>query len=228
MVEEKFLFDEGVKEIMMSLLSMGALAYEADYVEKQLSKRPEPIEQKIEALSKAVKISPKLSFDQAMEKMMAYYKGSHVDNPASHDKSSDNKLLEFIKSHEKFSPTPYKDYKQISIGYGTKALPNETSITEEEAEKRLIKTMKLHRDAVIREGNHWGYNWNNNQIDALTSFRYNVGNLKRLTQNGSRSNDEISKMILRYDKAGGESLPGLTARRKAEQLMFLKGINDDV
>jgi hypothetical protein len=43
-------FDEGVKEILMTLLSLGATMYETDYVLDQLNKRPEPIEQKIQAV----------------------------------------------------------------------------------------------------------------------------------------------------------------------------------
>lgn len=50
-------FDEGVKEILMTLLSLGATAYETDYIINQLNKRPEPIEQKIQALNKAEQIA---------------------------------------------------------------------------------------------------------------------------------------------------------------------------
>ena len=43
-------FDEGYKEILMGLLSLGATAYETDYILKALKERPEPIEQKIDSL----------------------------------------------------------------------------------------------------------------------------------------------------------------------------------
>jgi hypothetical protein len=43
-------FDEGVKEILLSLLSVGATMKGTDYMLDQLKKRPEPIEQKIQAL----------------------------------------------------------------------------------------------------------------------------------------------------------------------------------
>jgi len=45
-------FDEGIKEILLTLLSVGATMYETDYILDQLNKRPEPIEQKIQALNK--------------------------------------------------------------------------------------------------------------------------------------------------------------------------------
>jgi hypothetical protein len=72
MKEDLLIFDEGVKEIMMSLFSLGATAYEVDYVTQQLKNRPEPIEQKLEALSQAKKVKPNLSFDQAYQKLMDY------------------------------------------------------------------------------------------------------------------------------------------------------------
>lgn len=50
-------FDEGVKEILMTLLSVGATMYETDYILDQLKKRPEPIEQKIQALDKVEQVA---------------------------------------------------------------------------------------------------------------------------------------------------------------------------
>ena len=57
-------FDEGVKEIVMTMLSLGATAYEADYVLDQLKKSPEPIEQKIAAVKQADNIIKSPKFDQ--------------------------------------------------------------------------------------------------------------------------------------------------------------------
>lgn len=57
-------FDEGVKEILMTLLSLGATMYEADYIDKQLFKRPEPVEQKIEALKLAADKIDSPKFDR--------------------------------------------------------------------------------------------------------------------------------------------------------------------
>tara|TARA_R110002167_G_scaffold69672_1_gene196270 strand:+ start:242 stop:904 length:663 start_codon:yes stop_codon:yes gene_type:complete len=57
-------FDEGVKEIVMTMLSLGATAYEADYILDQLKKTPEPIEQKIAAVKQADDIIKSPKFDQ--------------------------------------------------------------------------------------------------------------------------------------------------------------------
>ena len=68
----------------------------------------------------------------------------------------------------------------------------------------------------------YGYDWDSDQITALTSFTYNLGagNLEKLLEGGSRGDEEISNMILEYNKAGGKVLPGLVKRRKAEAALF--------
>src|SRR4030067_364522 len=42
-----------------------------------------------------------------------------------------------LKDFEGFSAKPYGDYKQTSIGYGTRAQPGETSLSEADATARL-------------------------------------------------------------------------------------------
>lgn len=67
-------FDEGVKEILLGLLHIGATAYETDYILKQLDKRPEPIEQKITAVKKADDIISSPKFDQVAAKVIQQLK----------------------------------------------------------------------------------------------------------------------------------------------------------
>lgn len=225
--------NEGVKELVLALLSMAANAYTVNYVYNVLEKRPEPVEQKIQAL-KQVEHSPKMEqdpvFDDAVEKILKHYTHKvktilpskpYPNRPEKIENSVSGSLVNFIKSHEHFSETPYWDYKQYSIGYGTKAHPTDVKISEKEASKRLIKVIKNHRDAVLKAKKQWGYDWTPKQIDALTSFRFNIGSIGKLTNNGTRDNNTIAKKILEYDKAGGKSLGGLTARRKAERSMFV-------
>ena len=57
-------FDEGVKEIVMTMLSLGATAYETDYILNQLNKSSEPIEHKITAVKQADNIIKSPKFDQ--------------------------------------------------------------------------------------------------------------------------------------------------------------------
>jgi|GEM_PF-5038661 len=133
------------------------------------------------------------------------------------------KLVDFIKQFEGFHPKRYWDHKQWSIGYGTKAKPGETTITQQEAEQRLMRQIKKRRALVEEYGKQHGYNWTNEQINALTSFHYNLGSIKRLTQNGTRSDKQIAKKILAYHRANGKPLTGLKKRRKAEQQLFIRG-----
>ena len=70
---------------------------------------------------------------------------------------------------------------------------------------------------------------NKNQLDALTSFAYNLGlgALKRSTLlkvlNAGNFN-EAANQFLRWDKANGKTLSGLTRRREAERNLFLSEV----
>ena len=134
----------------------------------------------------------------------------------------DGDLVNMVKQFEGFNEQAYGDYSQMSIGYGTKATQGETSITEQEAEQRLVSELKSHEDRVVKIAKKYGYKFTKNQISALTSFDYNTGSIAMLTANGTRSIDEISNMLLAYNKAGGEVLGGLVKRRQKEQDLFNK------
>lgn len=60
-------FDEGVKEILLVLLNLGAGLYETNYILSLLKDRPEPIEQKIEGLKQAEDKINSLKFDKAAQ-----------------------------------------------------------------------------------------------------------------------------------------------------------------
>jgi lysozyme len=118
----------------------------------------------------------------------------------------------------------YWDYAQYSIGFGTRATGENEILTREQAEARLAEEVAGFREGVISRSQRWGYTWSENQINALTSFSYNLGlgALGQLTANGSRSNTEIATKMLLYVNAGGERLPGLVNRRAREQALFLR------
>ncbi len=67
-------FDEGYKEILMGLLSLGATAYETDYILKALKERPEPIEQKIDAVEKADELIASPKFDKVASELLQQLK----------------------------------------------------------------------------------------------------------------------------------------------------------
>ena len=134
-------------------------------------------------------------------------------------------LIDFIKTTEGFRARPYGDYKQLSIGYGTKANSPDEVIDEKEAEKRMIEKLTGFQKTVLGYNSKYGYNWDQSQIEALTSFTYNAGegNLIKLLAGGKRSNEEIASKMKEYNKAGGEINQGLVKRREVEMSLFAGG-----
>ena len=151
-----------------------------------------------------------------------------TQNKSSPDKEvskTPSNLVEFIIELEDFSPTAYDDFKQTSIGYGTKATSKNQTITEPEARKLMEKDLDAARKTVLKLKETAGYDWNENQVDALTSFTYNLGagNLRKLTENGTRGDEEIADMLPEYKYAGGKVRDGLVKRRAAELKLFNEG-----
>lgn len=64
-------FDEGVKEILMTLASLGATIYETDYVLKELEKRPESTQQLVQAVKIADEKIDDNRFDQVAQDVIA-------------------------------------------------------------------------------------------------------------------------------------------------------------
>jgi len=134
-------------------------------------------------------------------------------------------LLEMIKAKEGFSAKAFWDHKQWSIGYGTQAKDGSEVISKEEAEKRLSADVEKRKAYVLTFGKKNGYNWGEQQVDALTSFIYNLGYgaLDSVTGKGKRSNEEIAKAMLQYNKASGQVSAGLAKRRGEETALFSGG-----
>ena len=158
--------------------------------------------------------------------------------PAQPVSTYSERLLNYIKSTERFTPTAFWDKKQWTNGYGTKAKspaggsddpgPKET-VNESTALSRMTDYLQNAVTGVVDYGKKKGYQWTQGQVDALTSFSYNlgIGRLNQITDDGKRSNEEIAAKLLAYNKAVKkdnpreyEELPGLTKRRQEELAMF--------
>lgn len=66
------------------------------------------------------------------------------------------------------------------------------------------------------------------QSDALVSFTYNLGvgalaYSTLLRELNAKHYAKAANEFLKWDKAGGRQLPGLTRRRRAERRLFLRG-----
>ena len=131
-------------------------------------------------------------------------------------------LVNYIKSVEGFTPKATWDYQQYTNGYGTEAKGPDEVITEQEADRRLREKLQKTQDFVSSYLTKNGYEFNRGQLDALTSFTYNLGpgGLKQLTDNGKRSFEEIKEKMVLYNMAGGKVLTGLQRRRNQELQMF--------
>lgn len=143
------------------------------------------------------------------------------------------KCIKLVKKFEGLYLKAYRDEVGVwTIGYGItnadKAITKVTvkaglKITEKTADNWLEKALnKKYLPKVMKYNSK--YKWNQNEIDALVSFAYNIGSIDMLTANGTRSRATIAAKMLQYNKAGGKVLNGLTRRRKAERELFLTAV----
>lgn len=139
--------------------------------------------------------------------------------------------VDLIKSFEGWYAKAYKDPVGIwTIGYGhtdmagpPKVTPNLT-LTREEGEELLRRDLKKYQAGVERLVK---VSLNDNQYGALVSFTYNLGegNLGKSTLLRKLNQGDYvgaSKEFAKWDKAEGKVLKGLTRRREAERVLFLK------
>ncbi len=134
-------------------------------------------------------------------------------------------LLDVVMGFEGWNPQAYGDYKQWSVGYGTKAKHPGEVIDQEEGKRRLQAELDQARGYVTQKFP----NLAPNQADALTSFTYNLGpgwmsQPTRLRAALEKGDAQAAAQVMQlYNKAGGEVLPGLVKRRASEAAMFLGG-----
>jgi GH24 family phage-related lysozyme (muramidase) len=140
-------------------------------------------------------------------------------------------LVALVKKSEGFAATPYFDRTQYSVGFGTKAKSTGERLTVEEANQRLLNELLYKRSRVQKMVK---VPINNNQLDALTSFAFNVGEgalgestlLKKLNSGDYAG---AAKEFLRWNKGKHrgvkQALPGLTKRRNSEMQLFLSQSN---
>lgn len=141
-----------------------------------------------------------------------------------------DKGIALIKQFEGCKLTAYQDSVGVwTIGYGWtqpvdgKSIRAGMTIKQETAE-RLLKTGLVRYESdvsrLVKVGMTQG------QFDALVSFTYNLGarslstsTLLRKLNTGDYAG--AADEFLRWNKAGGKVLNGLTRRREAERALFL-------
>ena len=141
------------------------------------------------------------------------------------------KGLELIKQFEGLSLTPYVCAGGINtIGYGNTYYTNgkkvtlqDKPITIQQAEELLkfsLSTYEKAVDSFCRD------DISQSQFDALVSFAYNLGTgaLQKSTLikkvNANPKDVTIADEFLKWNKANGRVLAGLTKRRQAEANLY--------
>lgn len=135
------------------------------------------------------------------------------------------KGIALIKEFEGLRLEAYKCQADVwTIGYGhTREVKPGDSITEETAERMLVDDVRVFELAVERALTIPVTQY---QFDALVSLAFNIGAnafagstlVKKLNAGDMKG---AADEFLRWNKAGGRVLNGLTRRREAERALFL-------
>lgn len=143
--------------------------------------------------------------------------------------------VDFVKSFEGFSATPYIDCVGVkTLGYGMtgKEIAGLTSVTEAQAAQMLEDLMNTQYATPIKSYlDSKGVKLNQNQFDALVSMAYNIGTAgllgSTLMKNivaGVRDVATITANFTAWSKGtvNGQltTIAGLLRRRQAEAKMF--------
>jgi lysozyme len=153
-------------------------------------------------------------------KALALFRETHT--PVQH---ISDRGVQFIASFEGYYGDPYLDPVGVpTIGYGHTGpdVYRLGHLTKQGALALLKHDLVSYEDGVkqritvaLTQGG----------LDALTSFAYNLGagalddGIASKVNHGDKRG--AADEILLYDHAGGQVLPGLTRRRRAERAMFL-------
>ena len=141
------------------------------------------------------------------------------------------KGIDLIKGFEGFKEEPYKCSAGVwTIGYGTTFYPNGIAVSEQDpeitrgqAEQYLKAALEKFEKGVEKKVTSL---LSQNQFDALVSFCYNLG-LAAFSQSSMLKLINAGKFLLaaeefvKWNKAAGKEVEGLTKRRKKERDLFL-------
>jgi lysozyme len=141
--------------------------------------------------------------------------------------------LKLIKEFEGLRLKAYLDPVNIpTIGIGTTIYPTGIkvklgdTITEKQAEEFLLHDLEVFHSCLKRAITA---PVTQNQADALLSWCYNVGcgaatGSTLIKKHNAGDFKGAAEEFLRWNKAGGKVLPGLTRRREAERKLYLTSV----
>lgn len=157
--------------------------------------------------------------------MSGLFNGTGKDAKVGTPQSSaiPDETINFIKNAEGFSAVPQPDYKQTSIGYGTRAKPGETAISKDQADARLKAELAQNAVNVDKAIAQSGIDLTPKQRAALISFDFNTGEGAHLIST-SKDAEEIAARLPTWNKVTikGKKIvnQGLVNRRAAEMALF--------
>jgi len=147
--------------------------------------------------------------------------------------------IQMIKAEEGFCRTPYWDYAQYTVGYGTRCPDDkieyytQNGITDEEAVELLLYYLNaIEEDLSKLLIDKYSLTLQQHQFDALVMFSYNCGtgwlykqqdNLRDAIVSGATGNELIDRFT-RWCNAGGQILTQLLRRRQCEANMYLNAV----
>ena len=145
--------------------------------------------------------------------------------------------IALIKEFEGFpnGGRPYRDPVGVwTIGYGHTAGvgPNSPRLTERAASRLLEQDLSRTYERYV-EALPMAAALNQHQFDALVSFVFNLGPGAIGADTGigralrGRDWRRAADEMLRWNRAGGRVLAGLTRRRQAERALFLRPVGTD-
>ena len=150
--------------------------------------------------------------------------------------------VELIKQFEGFRQTPYWDYSQYTVGYGTRPLNDKDlaryraeGISKEEAHDLLMVYLNNAGKSLNSFIDKYDLKLTQGQFDALLSLTFNCGsawlyqesNFRSAVIEGRIGNDFLFA-IGQWCTAGGEVHKGLIRRRLIEANLYLNGICENV
>jgi len=138
----------------------------------------------------------------------------------------DQNGYDLIASFEGLSLVPYKDSIGIpTIGYGNTYYPDGRKVKMSDpkiTKAYAMELLKVTADKFAAKVSAQTLVINQDRFNALVSFAYNVGlgNYSKSTLkkkvNANSLDPTIRTEFLKWNKAGGKVIPGLTNRRKKE------------
>lgn len=136
-------------------------------------------------------------------------------------------IKEFEGCHLEAYPDPGTGGDPWTIGWGSTGpgIREGVKWTQEQADKRLASDVDSFLEGVMGAVNAEASHPEPNEIGAMTSLAYNIGlsafkssTLLRMYNDGNKAG--AAAQFLRWNRAGGRVMRGLTRRREAEKALF--------